>query len=563
MPRYEEYGPLDTPAITEGDVGFVGMNSYLEPTSLQPGMVADSQNMVLEGDTATVRKGIDFLAGAVTLTYSGTDMVFASTVYSDPATGNEYVVVATKEKVILWNDANASGIDIDYPGAEVVAAADGANFVQALEKLILFRGKNKTPLEWDGDVSNDFVVKANASPGSGNIQCPNTDHGLFFRNRLIIPQPTDSIYTVLASNLLSTDVFTEADGQFRINKGTANGQVIGFSPYQEDQLIVFTRSSIHLINNIATISAANVYEITRQHGCVARKSIAQSGPQTYFLSDNGVVVLSPGVDPAKGLGVAISKVQGETIPLTRPIQDQFADVNYAAADKACGVVFDNKYFLALPTGTCSSASDKTKSACSAAGGTWTGATVNNKVFVFDLLTSQWSSVFDYPAMSGSLAFHVDDWVICSHGSNPTRRRLFACNDTGWYLMDENSTDDSNRKIGSSAESNTTAISAKLKTRDYLFGEQGIKSFKRGQLGASFVASDAFTIKLNTTDPDSSTTVLSYTGGSTEEALLRFSGGRKRGYSGNIELDVTAGRPSFRHVQLEAEGQGLNARREVA
>ena len=542
MPRYEEYGQLDTPAITEGDVGFVGMNSYLEPTSLQPGMVADSQNMVLEGDTATVRKGIDFLAGGVTLTYSGTDMVFASTVYSDPATGNEYVVVATKEKVILWNDANASGINIDYPGSEVVATADGANFVQALEKLILFRGKNKTPLEWDGDVSNDFVVKANASPGSGNIQCPNTDHGLFFRNRLIIPQPTDSIYTVLASNLLSTDVFTEADGQFRINKGTANGQVIGFSPYQEDQLIVFTRSSIHLINNIATISAANVYEITRQHGCVARKSIAQSGPQTYFLSDNGVVVLSPGVDPAKGLGVAISKVQGETIPLTRPIQDQFADVNYAAADKACGVVFDNKYFLACPT---------------------LSSTVPNKIFVFDLLTSQWTSVDDYPAMSGSLAFHVDDWVVCSHGSNPTRRRLFACNDTGWYLMDENSTDDSNRKIGSSAESNTTAIAAKLKTRDYLFGEQGIKSFKRGQLGASFVASDEFTIKLNTTDPDSSTTVLSYTGGSTEEALLRFSGARKRGYSGSIELDVTVGRPSFRHVQLEAVGQGLNARREVA
>ena len=542
MPRYEEYGPLDTPAITEGDVGFVGMNSYLEPTSLQPGMVADSQNMVLEGDTATVRKGIDFLAGAVTLTYSGTDMVFASTVYSDPATGNEYVVVATKEKVILWNDANASGINIDYPGSEVVATADGANFVQALEKLILFRGKNKTPLEWDGDVSNDFVVKANASPGGGNIQCPNTDHGLFFRNRLIIPQPTDSIYTVLASNLLSTDVFTESSGQFRINKGTANGQVIGFSPYQEDQLIVFTRSSIHLINNIATISAANVYEITRQHGCVARKSIAQSGPQTYFLSDNGVVVLSPGVDPAKGLGVAISKVQGETIPLTRPIQDQFADVNYAAADKACGVVFDNKYFLACPT---------------------LSSTVPNKIFVFDLLTSQWTSVDDYPAMSGSLAFHVDDWVVCSHGSNPTRRRLFACNDTGWYLCFENSTDDSNRKIGSSAESNTTAIAAKLKTRDYLFGEQGIKSFKRGQLGASFVSSDEFTIKLNTTDPDSSTTVLSYTGGSTEEALLRFSGGRKRGYSGNIELDVSVGRPSFRHVQVEAEGQGLNARREVA
>tara|TARA_R110002096_G_scaffold181710_2_gene359385 strand:+ start:243 stop:1874 length:1632 start_codon:yes stop_codon:yes gene_type:complete len=543
MPRYEEYGQLDTPAITEGDVGFVGMNSYLEPTSLQPGMVADSQNMVLEGDTATVRKGIDFLAGAVTLTYSaGTEQIFCATIFSDPATGEEFIAAATKDKVILYNDDNASGINIDYPGSEVVATADGASFVQNFEKLILFRGSSKRPLEWDGDHSSptDFVVKT-ASASGGGIACPNTDYGISFRNRLIIPQPTDSDYTVLMSDLLDSNNFTAADSQFRINKGSADF-LVGFIPYQEDQLICFFRNSIHLINNVATTSAANVYEITRQHGCVARKSIAQSGPQTFFLSDNGVVVLSPGVDPAKGLGVAISKVQGETIPLTRPIQDQFADVNYAAADKACGVVFDNKYFLAVPTGS---------------------STVPNKIFVFDLLTSQWTSVDDYPAMSGSLAFHVDDWVVCSHGSNPTRRRLFACNDTGWYLMSENSTDDSNRKIGSSAESNTTAISAKLKTRDYLFGEQGIKSFKRGQLGASFVASDEFTIKLNTTDPDSSTTVLSYTGGSTEEALLRFSGGRKRGYSGNIELDVTVGRPSFRHVQVEAEGQGLNARREVA
>jgi hypothetical protein len=552
MPRYEEYGPLDTPAITEGDVGFVGMNSYLEPTSLQPGMVADSQNMVLEGDTATVRKGIDFLAGGVTLSYSaGTEQCFCSTLFSDPASGEEFIAVATKDKVILYNDANATGLYVEYDtsgGAEVVATADNASFVQNFEKLILFRGENKRPLEWNGSLTdtdgNDtldskFVPKTGSASGGG-IACPNTDYGISFRNRLIIPQPTDSDYTVLMSDLLDSNNFTAADSQFRINKGSADF-LVGFIPYQEDQLIVFFRNSIHLINNVATTSAANVYEITRQHGCVARKSIAQSGPQTFFLSDNGVVVLSPGVDPAKGLGVAISKVQGETIPLTRPIQDQFADVNYAAADKACGVVFDNKYFLAVPTGS---------------------STVPNKIFVFDLLTSQWTSVDDYPAMSGSLAFHVDDWVVCSHGSNPTRRRLFACNDTGWYLCFENSTDDSNRKIGSSSESNT-AISAKLKTRDYLFGEQGIKSFKRGQLGASFVSSDAFTIKLNTTDPDSSTTVLSYTGGSTEEALLRFSGGRKRGYSGNIEIDVTAGRPSFRHVQVEAEGQGLNARREVA
>jgi hypothetical protein len=544
MARYRTSGRLDDQVLQDGDRGFIGIDSYQEATSLQPGFVQTSENMRLVGDLAEVRKGIDFLAGNVTLTYNGSDeRVFASTLFSDPATGTEFVVVATKTKAIVWNDSNNSGIAIDYPGGEVVAEADGASFVQSLEKLILFRGKNKTPLEWDGDYSSptDFVVKANGSPGSGRIQCPNTDFGVFFRNRLIIPQPTDSNYTILMSDLLDTDNYYPAESQFRINKGSAD-KLVGFFPYQEDQLIVFMRNSIHMINNIATTSAANTYEITRQHGCVARKSIAQSGPQTFFLSDNGVIVLSPGTDPAKGLGVAISKVSGETIPMTRPIQDQFDEVNFAAADKACGVVYDNKYYLAVPTGS---------------------STVPNKVFVYNLLTSTWISVDDYPAMSGSLAFHVDDWVICSHGSSPTRRRLFACNDTGWYLMEENAIDDSGRKIGSTSESGTTAIAGKLVSRSFTFGDIGVKSWKRGQVGANTVNSDAFNIKVNTLDPDASTTVLSHTAGGTEEALFRFGTGRTRGYGANIEINVTAGTPSFRHLSLEAIGVGANARREIA
>ena len=543
MPRYRSYGKLDDQVQIEGDRGFRGIDSYLEPTSLEGGFVEKSENMRLIGDLAETRKGIDFLAGALTLTYSGTDYVFASTLFSDPATGVEFVVVATRTKAIIWNDANNSGIDIDYPGGEVVAAADGASFVQSMEKLILFRGKNKTPLEWDGDYSSptDFVVKANASPGGGNIQCPNTDFGVFFRNRLIIPQPTDSKYSILMSSLLNTDVYTTADAQFRINKGSADF-LVGFYPYQEDQLIVFMRNSIHMINNIATVSAANTYEITRQHGCVARKSIAQSGPQTFFLSDNGVIVLSPGTDPAKGLGVAISKVTGETLPMTQQIQNQFDEVNYAYADLACGVVFDNKFWIAVPTGS---------------------STKPNKVFVYDLISSAWISVDSYPAMAGSLAFQVDDWVICSHGSNPTRRRLFACNPTGFYLMEENETDDSGRKIGSASESGTTAIAGKLKTRSFTLGNQNVKRWRRGQLGIKTVDNDAFTIKVNSIDPDNSETVLSHTADSTEETLLRFGTGRIRGYGANIEITVTAGRPSFRHVSLQAIADGLNIRTDIA
>ena len=552
MARYRTTGRLDDQVLQDGDRGFRGIDSYQEATSLEPGFVQTSENMRLIGDLAEVRKGIDFLAGSVTLSYNGTDeRVFASTLFSDPATGTEFVVVATKTKAIIWNDANNSGIDIDYPGGEVVAEADGASFVQNFEKLILFRGTAKRPLEWDGNFSSptDFTVKTGTASGAG-IACPNSNFGISFRNRLIIANPVttnpsggDSNYSVIMSDLLDSNNFTAADSQFRLNKGSADF-LVGFIPYQEDQLIVFMRNSIHMINNIATTSAANTYEITRQHGCVARKSIAQSGPQTFFLSDNGVIVLSPGTDPAKGLGVAISKISGETIPMTRPIQNKFDEVNYAAADTACGVVYDNKYYLAVPTGS---------------------STVPNKIFIFNLLTSTWTSVDSYPAMAGSLAFHVDDWVVCMHdnGSDPPRRRLFACNDTGFYLMEENSIDDFGRKIGSTSESGTTAILGKLVSRSFTFGNTSVKSWKRGQVAAKTVNNDAFNIKVNTLDPDASNTVLSHTADGTEEALFRFGTGRTRGYGANIEINVTAGRPSFRHLALEAIGVGANARREVA
>ena len=111
---------------------------YLEP-STQGGLVQTSENMRLEGDTAEVRGGIEFNAGAVTLTYSGTDQVFTSTVFSDPVTGQEFIAAATRSKLILWNDQNNTGIDISYPGGEVVASGDNASLVQCLEKLILFR----------------------------------------------------------------------------------------------------------------------------------------------------------------------------------------------------------------------------------------------------------------------------------------------------------------------------------------------------------------------------------------------------------------------------------------
>ena len=92
MARYKPMGRMDDPILTEGDRGFRGIDSYLEPTTLEGGLVETSQNMRLDGDIASVRKGIEFKAGNVSLTYSsGTEEVFASTTFSDPVTGTEFI----------------------------------------------------------------------------------------------------------------------------------------------------------------------------------------------------------------------------------------------------------------------------------------------------------------------------------------------------------------------------------------------------------------------------------------------------------------------------------------
>ena len=325
-----------------------------------------------------------------------------------------------------------------------------------------------------------------------------------------------------------------SDSEFYLNFGSAD-YLIGMIPYLENQLLVFLRNSVHCITNIHATSISEHFEITREYGCVAPRSIAQSGAQTYFLSDQGVMVMTPQADPGKGMGIVVSKVQGEAIPLSRPIQNEFADVNLDYVYKAAGVVYDNHYYLSLPTGS---------------------DTTPKTVAVYSILQKTWVSKDTYPD-------GIEGWVVMPYGSNPARSRLFATTTKGFYLMEQNlGLDDSGREIGDNSQSGTTAISGVLKTRNYSLGNLSVKRWNRGQLGVNVVASDAIAVAVNTVDPDTSTDVLSYTASGTEEALLRF-GAHARGFSANVEITTSAGSPSFRHVSIDGTENALGARLEVA
>lgn len=432
----------------------------------------------------------------------------------------------------------------------VVILAQDPMIVQAFNQVYIMR-LDARPLVWDGataatgtTVDTKFEALSSSASGSGD-PFPSTNFGIFMRNRLIGSQPPTtatpttaktSSQIIVASDLLTPNNVNSSTSEFYLNFGSAD-YFVGAIPYLENQLLVFLRNSVHMITNLHSTDISEHYEITREYGCVAPRSIAQSGAQTYFLSEAGVMVMTPQSDPGKGMGIVVSKVQGDAVPLSRSIQDQLATVNQAkaAVEKSAAVVWDNHLYLAVPTG-----SDTTPKTC----------------FVYSILSNSWISKDTY-------AEGIRNWVELPYGSNPLRSRLFATMPKGWYLMEENAgLDDTGREIGDNSQSGTTAIAGKLKTRNYTFGNPTIKKWRAGQLAASVVDNDAFNVKVNSIDPDVTSPATTYTATGTEEVLVRF-GARQRGYSANVEVNVTAGSPSFRHVAIQATGQALSQRRTVA
>ena len=114
-------------------------------------------------------------------------------------------------------------------------------------------------------------------------------------------------------------------------------------------------------------------------------------------------------------------------------------------------------------------------------------------------------------------------------------------------------DDSGREVGSTSESGTTAVTGQVITRSYTFADPTQKRFKRGQLACEVASGDTFTIKSVTREPDKTDTVRTISATATEENIKKFSI-KRPGYACSVQIDVTAGRPAFRHVLVEGTSQ---------
>jgi hypothetical protein len=393
------------------------------------------------------------------------------------------------------------------------------------------------------------------SQGGGFFHSPAPAWGVYFQRRLWVPydytpagtqiSPT---YTdrevrdqIAASDILDSATFDSISSQFRITAGIAD-YLVGVHPFYEDSLLVLNRNSLHLVNGTqGSLEDTVVRELTREIGCLARKSVVSQGNNIFFLSDNGVYNLS---------FVDEYNLRGVERPLSEKIQPFMDRINKDKAGDAVGIYFNNRYYLALPL-------DSSRGADDAMG--------NNHVVIYNMLNGAWESIDSY----GDGDFLVSNFLIAQADK---RNQLYIVNDQGGlHLADDTDDARDTYSLSVTGTSSQTGIDYKLTSRGYGFNSLDRKKFSEAQVQMRSSRDSASDVEFRfaSEDPDTSDyhvtdvealldTSIGLPGqlASDEPGNFRFRLGNPRGIYGTLTINrkivgsVALGRPKVTSIKMD-------------
>jgi hypothetical protein len=495
MARYRSFGQLDDPYVEDGDLGFTGLDMHTSPTLLGAGMLQLAENIRIDEGVISSRKGMTKVFN--------TNRGHALKLFSDPD-GNEQLIIINRYS--LYNSLGE--LVSNYGAGLIYDVGEQVIPVQAFEKLYLF-AEGRRPREWSG-VTGENTVEFSSVPAHDevNFVCPNAGFGNYMANRLVVPKADDSSTTVAFSEIFEPNHFKIVNTYF-CNKGT-NDKTLAIIPYAENQALVLNNKSIHIINGTHFLGESSTnFEITRQYGVAGSKAYVQNGSYIYFISNEGnIQVLVPSSDPAKGLGLAISKVTLDQEPLSKPVTPVINRINASALDKSVVHYHKNKVYFAIPID---------------------GASQPNAILVYDSLLSTFISL-DTFSNSGQWIIDMESW-----GDD-----MYLLTNQALYKYEDSD----------SQQDDTYNFVTKFKTRNYLLGSRGIKNFKSGSISYTVTNGTRLKVDANTVDPDQSTTVKEEVFSTTGDAIARFNL-RKRGYSTSIEVTSEYQPAKYKSVHLEA------------
>lgn len=225
----------------------------------------------------------------------------------------------------------------------------------------------------------------------------------------------DQLYFSDAYDEDYSGAFDRTTNWYRMNVGEERALI----PTRDMGIVAMGREAVWALAPSVTPVATDIVQPICQYGCAAGKTACQVGDDIMWLSQDGVRALKRTVQ---------DKLQtGDSKPLSWIMKDEYDLINWTYIQKACAVYFDNRYLLALPTGS---------------------STYNNKVWVY------------YPASQAWVTWdlNVGSWSV--HTVNGAQKLYYGdANNGQMYEMFSGYTD------------NSSAITYTEETRDEDFGQR--------------------------------------------------------------------------------------------
>lgn len=286
----------------------------------------------------------------------------------DPNTTTSYIVATSGSSVVrsLSTDTSWTIVNSSNP----LTSGEISNYIQANNLLFEMNGQDNTSW-YDGNLWTPG--------GTWPTSPPVATTAAWLNNYLFLAGAPTAVDTLYVSTSLAPTSFP-ASTVIKINTG--DGQpIVRLEPYRTGDIIIYKARSIYDldISHIDTtctpqpICQWSLTPLVRDVGVAAAKSVVSLGNDQWFLSSSPFAVRS------------VTRTQFDKLfvnMISQPIQDIFdgtgtRTINVTKISSAAAVYFDNKYILAIPTGS---------------------STVNDLVCVYDFITQSWYVIDGwYPA----------------------------------------------------------------------------------------------------------------------------------------------------------------------
>lgn len=307
---------------------FTGMNSYDAATEIGDTECVDIQNgLVSEEGLIVQRKGLtdigDSISGAArnyglgTLEVSGVANLYrvdATNWYRLSGTSNWVSVKSNLTNALESVMEQAKGLLFLSNGTDNVHSINGSNTVTD-----------------EGDTNTD--------PPKGTIY-------EFHDNRMFASGVSGANEDIVYySDVADPQTWSRSTNIFRAWQG-AKGKVKQLKSFKEKELVIYKEDTILILDTTGATPLTD-WELrlfNQTIGCPAGRTIVNIGNDHIFLSNDGVRILTRSQFDTVQAGI-----------ISREIQDIIDDINWDAIDTAHAVYFNNKYILALPTGTSTTA----------------------------------------------------------------------------------------------------------------------------------------------------------------------------------------------------------------